>query len=446
MSTRTISGTLRELRSLAELTKASVANLEALLRPSALAQVTSTKRLMRDAHQDLERLQNQTSEKEVATSIREVAVEAWKVYQRLVKIEEKLRRAVKQVPASDAPSPPISTSHNHRRLTKGESFTTSERSHERASQKLYQLWDWPDSQQYEPDDTPWNLETELYRAQPIQVADYTNTASSSSQETTESVASACTSVIKFEEQSAELGQSSGMGSADSPGSVNGLRLLYAKHGLENFAFKPVRTREEVESSCTEEEMFMRSSLYDADRKREGSGSGDFVTYAILAGTDDGQLCLPRLRYIKIHEVKRLKDYLVRERHLRRSREVSRIEKVLHLMFALQEGWRMETIAVLFSRTPQQVDAACHDVFEGLLEMHGQSGLEHQQVGGHELWKIWAKFTGEGASDRWEQYYGWTRQDVLKVLETVNMYIARYRQQGKVALEGGYQHWWRPFAR
>jgi hypothetical protein len=46
----TISDELQELRSLAELTKARVSNLEALLESPALAHITKTKRLMRDVH------------------------------------------------------------------------------------------------------------------------------------------------------------------------------------------------------------------------------------------------------------------------------------------------------------------------------------------------------------------------------------------------------------
>ena len=454
MSTRSISEALQEVRSLAELTKTSVADLEALLSPSALAQITSTKRLMRETHQDLERLQSQTGEKETAESIRETAVEAWRVYQRLVKVEEKLRRAVKQVPASDTPYFPRSTSHSRHHPTKRDPFATSKERQDRASQELYQLWAWPGSHQGGPDDTytPQSFGTKLYRAQAMQMTDDRNMASSSSQEGAESIASARMGAIRPERQSAAFEQSpeteaeAEAESADSLESANGLRLLYVKHGRAKFSSSRIPRREEVESRCAGEEMFMRNTLYDADRKREGSGSGSFVTYAVLAGMDDGRLCLPRLRFIKIHEVKRLKEYLVDERHLRCSGEVSRMEKVLQLIFALQEGWRMETIAVLFSRTPQQVDTACHDVFEGLLAMHSETMMERQRAGWVEVWKIWAKFQGGPETARWEQYYGWTRQDVLKVLETMNMYMARYRQQGRVALEGGYQRWWRPFAR
>ena len=107
---------------------------------------------------------------------------------------------------------------------------------------------------------------------------------------------------------------------------------------------------------------------------------------------------------------------------------------------------METIAVLFSHTPRQVLNSCRDVFNRLLEMYSETFLEYDQPTCPHLWRIAQKFMHVSESDSWERYYHWKKQDVLNVLTTLNMYIGRYRQQGQVALDGPYQHWWRYFAR
>jgi hypothetical protein len=205
------------------------------------------------------------------------------------------------------------------------------------------------------------------------------------------------------------------------------------------------TREEVERRCAREETLTTIGLCDPDGKRKGSMSGCHATNAILAGLDDPNHCLPGLRFIKIHELKRLKEWLVQKLHLGRSGEISRTESVLHLIFVLQEGWRSETMAVLFSRTPRQIYGSCHDVFDRLLEMYSETFLEYHQPTCPHLWKIAHKFMDVAESRRWERYYHWKKQDIFSVLVTLNMYIGRYRQQGQVALDGPCQHWWGYFA-
>ncbi|KAF1973676.1 hypothetical protein BU23DRAFT_128661 [Bimuria novae-zelandiae CBS 107.79] len=477
-----IPGELQELRSLAELTKARVGNLEVLLGPPALTQVTETKRIMRDAYRNLERLQSQIAEGESVALISETTVEAWQVYQRLVKIEEKLRRAVIE-PVDVEDSQPtnltaqapaaLKHSHDHSRHSSGRvSFASNPKptpeekenaeEREQTSQRPFRLWTWPNPQEWEEDRTelessPNHLATILgSSASPTVVeSDPRFSRPYQYQRPSEQTDTVSTMAVASRKGSSEdlttLLATMIEGQNDEPealhyvDSVDTLRALYLEHGLEELPTGVAQTREEVERRCAMEQAYTRSVLVDPERKREGSILGFFATYAILAGIDDPNYCLPRLRFIKIHEVKRLKELLVDGFHLGRSGEISRIERVLHLIFVLQEGWRMETMAVLFSRTPQQVRESCRDVFECLLEVHSETSLEYYQPTCHHLWKIAPKFMDSTHTKRSEKYYHWKKQEVFNVLVTLNMYIGRYRQQGKVALDGPYQHWWRHFS-
>lgn len=96
-------------------------------------------------------------------------------------------------------------------------------------------------------------------------------------------------------------------------------------------------------------------LHDPDKVREGSTSGWLTTLAIMSGLEDDRYVLPILTFIKVHEVKDMKKWLIDRGCLQRSGSVSRIERVLHFIFALQMGCRLEMIAVMFSRSPRQVE-------------------------------------------------------------------------------------------
>jgi hypothetical protein len=478
-----ISGELQELRSLAELTKARVGNLEALLEPPALAQITKTKRLMRDAHRTLERLQRRVSEPESFALVGDATVEAWQVYQRLVKIEEKLRRAVSDASSTDTiqsgAAPQATTGverrSQHRRHSSGrvsfalyprptpEERTAAEEAIQSTSQRPVRIRSWLDAHEWEEDwrhlmagvlppavlsapPTPIDNEPQVSRfygpSFAGRVAERTDAISTTAIVSGESSSEDISGLEAFPMPPGGLYSETGSGASAIvwiPASDDGLRSSYIETS------RPALTRHEVERRCAREETLTTIGLCDPDGKRKGSMSGFHATHAILAGIDDPNHCLPGLRFIKIHELKRLKEWLMQKLHLRRSGEISRTESVLHLIFVLQEGWRLETLAVLFSRTPRQVYGSCHDVFDRILEMYSETFLEYHRPTCPHLWKIAYKFMDVAESRRWERYYHWKKQDVFSVLVTLNMYIGRYRQQGQVALDGPCQHWWRYFA-
>lgn len=499
-SAQSIPQELQELRSLAELTKARVNNLEALLEPPALTQVTETKRIMRDAHRNLERLRIRVAGSESAVLIGEATVEAWQVYQRLVRFEEKLRKATTEAAdvqvlrsASLTPHAPTALRHtrHHSRHSSGRvsfglrSGLTIEKEATKDEQKQAPRWPldvqtWSEPEEWEDEWKQLRLSAEQLPPAPASVfpatmvnepqvaefyeplhgkkaARHFRNAAGSRQSSSEGLDALLAAILEERYGRREAGGDDKREAKDitMPGkntvtvepshTADGLHALNLEYGVEALPTKLAPTRKEVQKTCSEEETCTTIALCDPERKREGSMPGLSVTYAILAGIDDPMHCLPRLRFIKIHEVKRLKEWLTEELHLGRSGEISRVEKMLHLIFILQEGWRMETIAVLFSRTPLEVYSSCHDVFNRLLEMHSETALEWHQPTCYHLWKIAPKFLDKSSTNRWERYYHWKKPDVFSVLVTLNMYIGRYRQQGKVALDGPYQHWWRHFA-
>jgi hypothetical protein len=204
-----------------------------------------------------------------------------------------------------------------------------------------------------------------------------------------------------------------------------------------------KTRAEVEQDCLDEESMGCSILNDPDRRRKGSVPAYFAAFSIMGGLTDPDHYLPRFLHIKKREVKGLKECLEAKNLLQRTGNVSRIEKLLHLLFLLQNGVRFETIAVMFSRTPRQVQASCDRVFEGLLQLHSDTELSQMQPTCYHLWQISLRyFESAELAQHAERYYGWRTLDVVKVLVTLNVFIGRYRQQGRVALDGPYCSWWR----
>jgi hypothetical protein len=205
-----------------------------------------------------------------------------------------------------------------------------------------------------------------------------------------------------------------------------------------------KTWNEVQQDCLQEENMATPILNDPDRRRTGSVPSYFATFAIMARLNDPDYYLPRLLHIQKREVQGLKACLEERNLLQRTGNISRIEKLLHLLFLLQDGIRFETIAVMFSRTPRQVQASCDRVFEGLLQLHSDTAMAQVQPTCYQLWQISLKYLAADAqpAQHAERYYGWRTLNVVKVLVTVNLFIGRYREQGRVALDGPYSSWWR----
>ncbi|KAJ4337734.1 hypothetical protein N0V87_004482 [Didymella glomerata] len=200
---------------------------------------------------------------------------------------------------------------------------------------------------------------------------------------------------------------------------------------------------EVEARLWEEEEEQAHILIEPDRQRQGSCDGATVTDLVMNGILDHDYLLPYLHHIKHHELRALKQWLVVNNYVTRSSGISRMEKVLHCIELLQTGNRYETIATIFSRTPRQVESSCREVMEGLLNLHGFTMIKaRDQEMYTTVWGIWCR-KYENPQNRHffaEDYYGYHWTDIGKVMVTLNLYIGRWREQGKFALEGPSLNW------
>ncbi|KAJ4375439.1 hypothetical protein N0V86_006970 [Didymella sp. IMI 355093] len=199
---------------------------------------------------------------------------------------------------------------------------------------------------------------------------------------------------------------------------------------------------EVEARLREEEEELAPILVEPDRRRQGSCDGSMVTDMVMSNVLNDDYVVPYLHFIKHHELRALKQWLVDNHYVRKSSVISRTEKVLHCMELLQTGCRYETIATIFSRTPRQVESSCHEVMEGLLELHGFTMIKaRDQEMYTSLWGLWCrKYENPQNQHPAAYYYGFDWLDVGKVMVTLNLYIGRWREQGKFSLEGPSLNW------
>lgn len=202
-------------------------------------------------------------------------------------------------------------------------------------------------------------------------------------------------------------------------------------------------RDEVERSIHHEEASLRASLNEPDKVRRGSCDGYVIANMIMSGLEDHRFVLPYFHYIKHHEVRALEEWLSTTNHMAEFDTISLMESVLHCIQILQTGCRYETLAVIFSRSPRQIKGSCREVMRGLLHLHRNTVNE---VGDQEiympLWGIWRKFVM--TKGRAELYYGFGWVDLAKVLVTLNLYIGRWRMQGRFATDGPAFVWGRFF--
>ncbi|KAF2017521.1 hypothetical protein BU24DRAFT_460556 [Aaosphaeria arxii CBS 175.79] len=203
---------------------------------------------------------------------------------------------------------------------------------------------------------------------------------------------------------------------------------------------PSKSSREVRYSIIEEEGMEGVELFDPHHRRQGSASGQEVTSMIMTGRKDKNLFLPNLLYIKIHEVRVLKKWLANQKYLHKAANITRMEKMLHLLTLLQMGCRFESVAVFFSRTPKEVQESCLEVFEGLLEMHSETMLPGpdcaRRFAYEHCWNITKKYEYYGG----KEYFTWSYIEVLNVLVTLNIFIGRYRQYGELRLIGSILPW------
>ncbi|CAE7218157.1 hypothetical protein PTTW11_11001 [Pyrenophora teres f. teres] len=195
-------------------------------------------------------------------------------------------------------------------------------------------------------------------------------------------------------------------------------------------------RHEVKRRLQHEEDNSSFELLEPDTVRRGSCNGFMITEMTMRGLQDASFVLPYLHYMKIHELRWLKEWLVHTGHITQSQPVSRMEKMLLCMQVLQSGCRYEAVAVIHSRSPRQVKAACNEVMQGLLHWHALT-VRERDVGDQAkllvLWGIWDRYC---ASDgRAGLYFGFNWTHVAKVLVALNLYMGRWRMQGRFATDG-----------
>ncbi|KAJ4334695.1 hypothetical protein N0V95_009108 [Ascochyta clinopodiicola] len=202
------------------------------------------------------------------------------------------------------------------------------------------------------------------------------------------------------------------------------------------------TRREVEARLREAEAELAPIMIEPDRQRQGSLPGSMVADMVMNNILNEAYVLPYLHFIKHHELRALKQWLVDNHYVKKSAVISRTEKVLHCLELLQTGCRYETIATIFSRTPRQVESSCHEVMEGLLELHGFTMIKaRDQEMYTTLWGIWVRKFGNPQNQHpAAYYYGFDWLDAGKVMVTLNLYIGRWREQGKFALDGPSLNW------
>ncbi|KAF1955301.1 hypothetical protein CC80DRAFT_594473 [Byssothecium circinans] len=492
--TNTVNGELHQINAHAMAIKARAECLRGLIEPRALEEVTDIKRLMRDTHRILESLHRKATENDRNFCLGDVTVQAWQAYQKLVKMEERLKRysdaemgkmrgspvgmetemrwegewereaevrpvvpvaayiptGAQRVAIERRPAP-LDFSVGRTPRTEVEVVDASAGAHfgvgessERSQFAAGQSWLLDDEEESEYTMTgalpPPYAYSHLAAAEEqrgpltIRNVDYGDElGDESSGPSSPAIAAGQHSFLELDDP--EDGPSRGLFRRNAVRKFK--RVTFPQH--------LAKSRAEVERSCDEEDDTDSLQLNDPARRRQGSMEGYYATMFILCGINDPTVYLPKLRFIKIHEAKALRTWLANKRYIRRSGDMSRMEKLLYLLFVLQEGWRFEKVAVLFSRTPRQVFHACAEVMQGLLELHGETHLPNRQPVCDELWTISLVFFNEPkVVRRATQYYGWMAMDLIKALVTLNMWIGRYRQQGKVALSGPYFHWWRAF--
>jgi hypothetical protein len=195
-------------------------------------------------------------------------------------------------------------------------------------------------------------------------------------------------------------------------------------------------REEVKRRIQEESSNQEPMLRDPDRVRRGSCNGFMITEMTMKGVDNPHFVLPFLHYMKFHELRYLKEWLANAGFINSSGTITRMEKCLLCIQVLQTGCRYEALAVIHSRSPLQVQDACKEVMQGLVQWHrktvdeDETGDQAKYIG---LWGIWDKYV---VSDgRAGLYFGIDWTQLAKVLVALNMYMGRWRMQGKFAMDG-----------
>lgn len=425
----TLPGELHQIQAYVDATNTHIHHLSSLVEPSAAEQIAQIKRGLKDAHRGLEKLEEQFA------AVSDITREVWGTYRRLRELEEKLHRGEDlSIRRDDAKV--VSGGRVVRAVPAIETASVAS-ALEGESAKVYDA----DADEGEEED-----EMGLEGSEYLTPRGHITPRLIPSEEWSDTVVLPPKRVPIHIPTGAEVIDMRHHKPIVVEGHRRGKSDPLVRSRKVEFPKVLAKTRREVIASIAEEESLPRNGIYEPGRKREGSADGWLISLAVMTANDDPRVCVPHLAYIKIHEVRDLKVWLQDHRYLRRSRGISKIEKVLHLLTVLQVGCRFESVAVLFSRTPLEVLHACREVFEGLLELHSETMLPGP---GHmenylypHLWHIMGVYSAMKRSNNAAErvYYPWKKDDLCKVLVTLNLYIGRYRSQGELALDGPILDW------
>jgi hypothetical protein len=195
-------------------------------------------------------------------------------------------------------------------------------------------------------------------------------------------------------------------------------------------------RDEVKLRIQQEEANMDPILRDPHRARRGSCNGFMITEMTMRAIEDARFVLPYLHYMKIHELRAIKEWLSNAEFIVSSGSMSRMEKALLCIQLLQTGCRYEALAVIHSRSPHEVMESCNEVMRALLKWYRMT-VDDDDIGNQAeyivLWGIWHKYTvSDGKAG---EYFGFDWTCLAKVLVSLNVYMGRWRMQGKFAMDG-----------
>jgi hypothetical protein len=462
-------------------TTARVRHLQALIdRECPTVQVTETKRELKAAHRNLEKLQLEKRGlfgDDVDGQIKEATRYAWGAYRRMVALEEKLRSSPASVSSSDCWTEdcekeiqPVAAIYAKRASVDDTDTTagaTDDKQERRATPATYVPSGARRIRERRP--TPLGLRmTDAERNSEVEVRRMSGSLPRDGmglRDMTEcTTATATTGSVeisphewKNDKRSDDVGRAYNGGHVSDDSLYKARRRnrkQYRKENLKNDSpIEPTeqtmeqfpQPKDKIVSRLHVEEARTSSTLGDPDRKRQGSCNGFMVADMVMSGIVDERFVLPYFHYIKHHEVRALKQWLSDKKYITKTDGISRIEKVLHCIHLLQTGCRYETLAVIFSRTPRQVEQSCHEVMEGLLNLHGFTMIKtHDQEMYTTLWGIWERFDSPENQPQAEYYYGFDWLDIGKVMVTLNLYIGRWREQGRFALSGPSDRWGRYF--
>ncbi|KAL6705921.1 hypothetical protein ACN47E_006200 [Coniothyrium glycines] len=381
----------------------------------AVAQITEVKRQLKSAHRDLETIDVQHTEslaEEAEELVKEATRHAWQAYRSMVKLEEMLRLTHDRGDAN----------------LKNSVLSLSEQERPRTTAEGRQV--------YIPTGADETKATPLKRSdtygrlrEASHAAENLHGSRKRSLVTVRNVrGDARVLITEVPRRVAH---------------VTPARSLTSVVSCQNDVYCDPPPREHVKERIQREEGSVRITLNDPDRVRRGSCDGVTIADMIMSGFADHRFVLPYFHYIKHHEVRALEVWLADEGCMSECDTIGRTERLLHCIQLLQTGCRYETLAVIFSRTPRQIKESCREVMQGLLRLHGATVNE---TGDQELymplWGIWQRFAI--TKGKAELYYGFGWVDLAKVLVTLNLYIGRWRMQGRFATEGPAFVWGRFF--